>query len=187
MLDTGKALALPHKVLAKLANRISKKRHDHVFYVWIRTKNFGLSLKWSQNRGCWGIEGRSMDFTMRKSRVFAAYDFTQLSFGRAWVTVKWQKSADKIVCQLSSGICAYVSQQKWIGNIQSIGNTPFHKQTFSESRAHKYPKEFMYPATAIKKVGVNLYGIIPQQFVQEISLNRLYVRKEYVDADRWCY
>ena len=73
----------PTKVLAKLANKISKKVEKFNYVCVIDTDEKRIkALKWAQTKDVWGL-GKKHQARLKKIGVFTAYDFTQLPL--AWV------------------------------------------------------------------------------------------------------
>ncbi|MEZ4794849.1 MAG: Y-family DNA polymerase [Flavobacteriaceae bacterium] len=224
-LPVGVGIA-PTKVLAKLANRISKKveGHDHVFVMDTDEKRLE-ALKWAKIGDVWGIGGQ-LSKRLRNIGVFTAYDFTQLSL--AWVRKEMTVVGERLWRELRGEPCMDFTIQpkskKAIGTAKSFGqkledlermeeacayyisevaevlrtqkscasylqvfvHTNYHSKVdrqYSKSivvtlpvptnntfslivEARKALQRIYVSGYRYKKVGVNLYGIIPQQFVQ---------------------
>lgn len=224
-LPVGVGIA-PTKVLAKLANKISKKvsKHQHV-YVMDTLQKQTESLQWAQTKDVWGL-GRKHVQRLQNIGVHTAFDFSKLPI--AWVRKEMTVVGERLWKELNGESClefmTMPKPKKAIGTAKSFGqkledlerieeacayyvtevaevlraqkscasyihvfvttnyhsdvdkqyansctatmpiptNNTFALITEARKALHKiYKKGYRY-----KKVGVNLFGIIPQEYVQ---------------------
>lgn len=224
-LPVGVGIA-PTKVLAKLANKISKKvsKHQHV-YVMDTPQKQKESLQWAQTKDVWGL-GRKHVQRLQNIGVHTAFDFSKLPI--AWVRKEMTVVGERLWKELNGESClefmTMPKPKKAIGTAKSFGqkledlerieeacayyvtevaevlraqkscasyihvfvttnyhsdvdkqyansctatmpiptNNTFALITEARKALHKiYKKGYRY-----KKVGVNLFGIIPQEYVQ---------------------
>ncbi|OAB78831.1 Y-family DNA polymerase [Cochleicola gelatinilyticus] len=121
-LPVGVGIA-PTKVLAKLANRISKKEpeNNHVFVIDSEEKRL-YALKWAKIGDVWGI-GRKHAERLKNIGVFTAYEFTQISL--AWVRKEMTVVGERIWRELKGEPCIEFTTmpkpKKGIGTAKSFG------------------------------------------------------------------
>lgn len=121
-LPVGVGIA-PTKVLAKLANRISKKqsRYDHV-YVMDSEEKRREALEWAQIGDIWGI-GRKHAERLKEIGVFTGYDFTQLPL--SWVRKEMTVVGERIWREMNGEPCLDITvmpkAKKAIGTAKSFG------------------------------------------------------------------
>jgi len=122
-LPVGVGIA-PTKVLAKLANKISKKEkeHDHVFVIDSDDKRIA-SLKWAKTKDIWGL-GKKHVKKLEKIGVATAYEFTQLSV--AWVRKEMTVVGERLWRELRGERCldftTMPKPKKAIGTAKSFGS-----------------------------------------------------------------
>lgn len=224
-LPVGVGIA-PTKVLAKLANRMSKKIADsnHVFVIDSEEKRVE-ALKWCKIGDVWGI-GRKHAERLKNIGVFNAFQFTETPLQwvrkemtvvgeRTWRELKGERCKEFVMLPppkkgigtaksfgvkltdlgLIEEACAYYisevsevlrAQKSCATYVQVFIITNYHSnvdQQYSNSRtitldiptndtfklisaARKALIEIYKPGYRYKKVGVNLTGIIPQDYVQ---------------------
>lgn len=224
-LPVGVGIA-PTKVLAKLANKMSKKieKYHHVCILDTEQKRID-ALKWAQTKDVWGL-GRKHQERLKNIGVFTAYDFTQLPL--QWVRKEMTVVGERLWRELKGESCIAFAEmpkpKKAVGTAKSFGqkledlerieeacayyiaevsevlrtqkscatylqvfvttnhfsnrdqqysdsktvtlpiptNDPFVLTTEARKALHLiYRKGYRY-----KKVGVNLTGLIPQEYVQ---------------------
>lgn len=224
-LPVGVGIA-PTKVLAKLANRISKKvaSNHHVFVIDTEQKRIE-ALQWAKIGDVWGI-GRKHAKRLESIGVHTAYDFTQLPL--AWVRKEMTVVGERMWREMNGEAClefvTLPKPKKGIGTAKSFGqkledigrieeacayyisevsevlraqkscatyvqvflHTNYHSDVDKQysnsvtvtleiptnntfaliSEARKALLHIYKPGYRYKKVGVNLSGIIPQQYVQ---------------------
>ncbi|WP_435679661.1 Y-family DNA polymerase [Patiriisocius sp.] len=224
-LPVGVGIA-PTKVLAKLANKISKKevRFSHVCVIDTEEKRIE-ALKWAKTKDVWGL-GRKHQERLKKRGVFTAYEFTQVNL--AWVRKQMTVVGERLWRELHGESCidftTMPKRKKAVGTAKSFGKkledlerieeacayyisevsevlraqkscatyvqvfvtTNYHSNTdkqYSDSRTITMPVptnntfalirearkalHLIYkPGYRYKKVGVNLTGLIPQEYVQ---------------------
>lgn len=224
-LPVGVGIA-PTKVLAKLANRISKKvsGYDHVYIMDTEEKRI-KALKWAKIEDIWGI-GRKLAVRLKNNKVFTGYDFTQLPL--SWVRKEMTVVGERLWREMHGESCLDFTiipkKKKAIGTAKSFGQkledlgrieeacsyyisevaevlraqescasyiqvfiiTNYHSNVdkqYSKSivatmpiptnntfaliaEARKALHKIYKPGYRYKKVGVNLCGIIPQEYVQ---------------------
>ncbi len=121
-LPVGVGIA-PTKVLAKLANRISKKvvGNDQVFVIDSEEKRIA-ALKWCKIGDVWGI-GRKHAERLKNIKVFTAYDFTQTPL--AWVRKEMTVVGERIWREMQGEPCIEMvglpKPKKGIGTAKSFG------------------------------------------------------------------
>ncbi len=216
----------PTKVLAKLANRMSKKiaSHHHVYIMDTEEKRLE-ALAWAEIGDIWGI-GRKHVMRLHQVGVFKAIDFVRLPL--AWVRKEMTIVGERLWKELQGESClefmTMPKPKKAIGTAKSFGqklrdlgrieeacayyitevaevlraqnscatyiqvflHTNYHSKidkqyskgttvtmpiptndTFALiSEARKALHHIYKPGYRYKKVGVNLSGIIPQEYVQ---------------------
>lgn len=114
----------PTKVLAKLANRISKKRNEDKTQVHvIDTEEKRIdALKWAGIKDIWGI-GKKHAIRLEKEGAVTAYDFTQLPL--AWVRKQMTVVGERIWRELRGEPCQELDEnpkpKKGIGTAKSFG------------------------------------------------------------------
>jgi DNA polymerase V len=224
-LPVGVGIA-PTKVLAKLANRISKKvpGNDHVHVIDTDEKRI-QALQWAKTKDVWGL-GRKHVQRLEKIGVYSAYQFTELPL--QWVRKEMTVVGERLWRELRGESCIEFAtmpkSKKAIGTAKSFGKkltdigsmeeacayyisevaevlraqkscatyvqvfvmTNYHSavdKQYSNSRTVTMPvptndtfaliteaRKALYgifkPGYRYKKVGVNLLGIIPQEYVQ---------------------
>lgn len=224
-LPVGVGIA-PTKVLAKLANKISKKveKHAHVYIIDSDAKRIE-ALKWAKVDDVWGI-GRKHATRLKNKGVFTAYDFTQLPL--AWVRKEMTVVGERLWREMQGESCldftVIPKKKKAIGTAKSFGKKLEDLERIEEACAYyisevaevlraqnscatyvqvfvmtnyystvdkQYSKSIVatmplptnntfalitearkalhkiyQPGYRYKKVGVNLSGIIPQEYVQ---------------------
>ncbi|HEA29389.1 MAG TPA: Y-family DNA polymerase [Leeuwenhoekiella sp.] len=114
----------PTKVLAKLANRISKKRNDNknnVHVIDTEEKRID-ALKWANIRDIWGI-GKNHAERIKNAGAITAYDFTQLPL--AWVRKEMTVVGERTWRELRGEPCKILDEtpkpKKGIGTAKSFG------------------------------------------------------------------
>jgi DNA polymerase V len=216
----------PTKVLAKLANKISKKvaKFDHVCVIDTDEKRI-KALKWAQTKDVWGL-GRKHQVRLKNIGVFTAYEFTQLPL--SWVRKEMTVVGERLWRELRGEPCiefrTMPKTKKAIGTAKSFGKkledlerieeacayyisevaevlraqkscatyiqvfvTTSHfsdnDKQYSDSctvtlpvptnntfmltqEARKALQRIYKPGYRYKKVGVNVTGLIPQEYVQ---------------------
>ncbi|MFT4674144.1 MAG: DNA polymerase V [Patiriisocius sp.] len=216
----------PTKVLAKLANKISKKvaKFDHVCVIDTDEKRI-KALKWAQTKDVWGL-GRKHQVRLKNIGIFTAYEFTQLPL--SWVRKEMTVVGERLWRELRGESCidfrTMPKTKKAIGTAKSFGKkledlerieeacayyisevaevlraqkscatyiqvfvTTSHfsdnDKQYSDSctvtlpvptnntfmltqEARKALKRIYKPGYRYKKVGVNVTGLIPQEYVQ---------------------
>ncbi|WP_235906088.1 Y-family DNA polymerase [Patiriisocius marinistellae] len=224
-LPVGVGIA-PTKVLAKLANKISKKepRFSHVCVIDTEKKRIE-ALKWAKTKDVWGL-GKKHQERLKNIGVFTAYQFTELPLSwvrkqmtvvgeRLWRELRGESCIDfttipkpkKAVGTAKSfgtkledlerieEACAYYisevtevlrTQKSCATYVQVFVTTNYHSnidKQYSDSRtvtmsvptndtfalireARKALHLIYKPGYRYKKVGVNLTGLIPQEYVQ---------------------
>ncbi|GHC58047.1 Y-family DNA polymerase [Ulvibacter litoralis] len=224
-LPVGVGIA-PTKVLAKLANRISKKvaSNNHVFVIDTEQKRVE-ALQWAKIGDVWGI-GRKHAKRLQTIGVHTAYDFTNLPL--AWVRKEMTVVGERMWREMNGESCLEFTTlpkpKKGIGTAKSFGqkledigrieeacayyisevsevlraqkscatyvqvflHTNYHSNIDKQysnsvtvtlevptnntfmliSEARKALRHIYKPGYRYKKVGVNLSGIIPQEYVQ---------------------
>ncbi len=224
-LPVGVGMA-PTKVLAKLANKISKKieKHNHVYVMDTEAKRIE-ALEWAKIGDIWGIGGKHA-CRLKNIGVFTGYDFTQLPL--SWVRKEMTVVGERLWREMHGESCldfrTIPKKKKAIGTAKSFGQkledlgrieeacsyyisevaevlraqkscasyvqvfviTNYHSNVdkqYSKSmlatmpiptnntfalitEARKALHKIYKPGYRYKKVGVNLLGIIPQEYVQ---------------------
>jgi DNA polymerase V len=122
-LPVGVGIA-PTKVLAKLANRISKKRvseNQGVFVIDSEEKRIE-ALKWATIKMIWGI-GSKYAKRLKKIGIFTAYEFTQLpeEWVRKNMTVLGVRIWNELKGQPSIEFKTMPKPKKGIGTAKSFG------------------------------------------------------------------
>ena len=122
-LPVGVGIA-PTKVLAKLANRISKKRvseNQGVFVIDSEEKRIE-ALKWATIKMIWGI-GSKHAKRLKKIGIFTAYEFTQLpeEWVRKNMTVVGVRIWNELKGQPSIKFKTMPKPKKGIGTSKSFG------------------------------------------------------------------
>jgi DNA polymerase V len=122
-LPVGVGIA-PTKVLAKLANRISKKRvseNQGVFVIDSEEKRIE-ALKWATIKMIWGI-GSKHAKRLKKIGIFTAYEFTQLpeEWVRKNMTVVGVRIWNELKGQPSIEFKTMPKPKKGIGTSKSFG------------------------------------------------------------------
>jgi DNA polymerase V len=111
------------KVLAKLANKISKKvaSNNHVFVIDSEKKRIE-ALQWAKISDVWGI-GRKHAKRLQNIGVHTAYDFTQLPL--AWVRKEMTVVGERIWREMKGESCLEFTvlpkPKKGIGTAKSFG------------------------------------------------------------------
>ncbi len=111
------------KVLAKLANRISKKvaGNNHVFVIDSEEKRID-ALRWAKIGDVWGI-GRKHTKRLQNIGVHTAYDFTQLPL--AWVRREMTVVGERMWREMRGESCLEFTvipkPKKGIGTAKSFG------------------------------------------------------------------
>ena len=113
----------PTKVLAKLANRISKKiAHLHHVYVMDTEERRIESLKWAETKDIWGLGKKHVE-RLAQIGVFTAYDFTQIPL--AWVRKEMTVVGERLWRELNGESCipfeTLPRKKKAIGTAKSFG------------------------------------------------------------------
>ena len=216
----------PTKVLAKLANKISKKveKFDYVCVIDTDEKRI-KALKWAQTKDVWGL-GKKHQARLKNIGVFTAYEFTQLPL--AWVRKEMTVVGERLWRELRGESCiefqTMPKSKKAIGTSKSFGKkledlprieeacayyisevaevlraqkscatyiqvfvttnrysnadkqysnsctitipVPTNNTFILTQHARKALQRIYTPGYRYKKVGVNLTGLIPQQYVQ---------------------
>ncbi len=224
-LPVGVGIA-PTKVLAKVANKIAKKKSGlrNVFVIDTEEKREN-ALKNTDVKDVWGI-GRAHVKTLKKIDVHTAFDFTQLP--SSWVLKNMKIVGLRIWHELRGKSCLEINElprtKKAIGTAKSFGerienfdliseacayyigevsevlrqqnscasfihvflHTNYHSKTDKQysngititlpiptsdtliltSYAHEALKGIYKSGYRYKKVGVNLSGLVPKQYVQ---------------------
>jgi len=128
----------PTKVLAKLANRISKKvpYHQHVFVIDTEQKRID-ALKWAATKDIWGL-GRKHVARLAAVGAFTAYDFTQLPL--AWVRKEMTVVGERLWRELKGEPCMTFDtlprNKKAIGTAKSFGKKLSDLETIEEACAY---------------------------------------------------
>ena len=122
-LPVGVGIA-PTKVLAKLANRISKKRvseNQGVFVIDSEEKRIE-ALKWATIKMIWGIGSKHVK-RLKKIGIFTAYEFTQLpeEWVRKNMTVVGVRIWNELKGQPSIKFKTMPKPKKGIGTSKSFG------------------------------------------------------------------
>jgi DNA polymerase V len=226
---TGLAVGVgiaPTKVLAKLANKLSKKvmKFDHVCVIDTDEKRI-KALKWAQTKDVWGL-GRKHQERLKNIGVFTAYEFTQLPL--SWVRKEMTVVGERLWRELRGESCiefrTMPKTKKAIGTAKSFGRkledlerieeacayyisevaevlraqkscatyiqvfvttnhfsnsdkqytnsctvtipVPTNNTFILTQEARKALQRIYTPGYRYKKVGVNVTGLIPQEYVQ---------------------
>ena len=121
-LPVGVGIA-PTKVLAKLANRMSKKipAHNHVYIIDSDAKRIA-ALKWAKTKDIWGL-GKKHVARLAAVQVYTAYDFTQLPL--SWVRKEMTIVGERLWKELQGMSCmefrTMPKTKKAIGTAKSFG------------------------------------------------------------------
>ena len=122
-LPVGVGIA-PTKVLAKLANRIAKKRNEHNNHVHvIDTESRRIdALKWAGIKDIWGI-GRKHTTRIKNAGAHTGHAFTQLPL--AWVRKQMTVTGERTWRELRGEPCLLLDElpksKKEIGTAKSFG------------------------------------------------------------------
>jgi len=114
----------PTKVLAKLANRMSKKQKENKLQVHVIDSEESRidALKWAGIKDIWGI-GKKHEIRLKNEGVHTAYDFTQLPL--AWVRKQMTVVGERIWRELRGEPCQALDEnpkpKKGIGTAKSFG------------------------------------------------------------------
>ena len=216
----------PTKVLAKLANKISKKvaKFDHVCVIDTDEKRI-KALKWAQTKDVWGL-GKKHQTRLKNIGVFTAYEFTQLPL--SWVRKEMTVVGERLWRELRGESCiefrTMPKTKKAIGTAKSFGKkledlerieeacayyisevaevlraqkscatyiqvfvttshfsdndkqhsdscivtlpVPTNNTFVLTQQARKALQRIYKPGYRYKKVGVNVTGLMPQEYVQ---------------------
>jgi len=121
-LPVGVGIA-PTKVLAKLANRRSKKEktNHHVYVINSEEKRIN-TLKWAKVKEVWGI-GRKHAQRIQETGKYSAFDFTQmpLSWVRKNMTVVGERTWRELRGELCLSLETMPKPKKAIGTAKSFG------------------------------------------------------------------
>ncbi len=128
----------PTKVLAKLANRISKKfpACNHVFVMDTEEKRV-KALKWAETKDVWGLGKKHVE-RLAKVGVFNAYEFTQLPL--TWVRKEMTVVGERMWRELNGESCITFEtlprKKKAIGTAKSFGKKLTDLATIEEACAY---------------------------------------------------
>lgn len=136
-LPVGVGIA-PTKVLAKLANRMSKKIPSlHHVHVIDSEKKRRQALEWAQIKDVWGI-GKKQTEKLNNVAVFTALDFTELPL--AWVRKEMTVVGERIWRELRGTPCLEFATmpktKQAIGTAKSFGRRISDLGTIEEACAY---------------------------------------------------
>ena len=176
-LPVGVGIA-PTKVLAKLANRMSKKipAHNHVYIIDSDAKRIA-ALKWAKTKDIWGL-GKKHVARLAAVQVYTAYDFTQLPL--SWVRKEMTIVGERLWKELQGMSCmefrTMPKTKKAIGTAKSFGRKLEDLERIEEACAY-YISEVAEVLRAQKSCAsyvqiflvTNYYSRIDKQYSKSIT------------------